>query len=303
MEQALRAVERLAEEQRSKIEELQRGQLQLEQVLLDIRAKIRSTPDAPRSNPQLRRRTPPPTQSRSMEMDEVSRTPRSEVSSRTGSRSQVEALTTDGSKMVRSSTTPDLANDCERHEVHYKRYRDDPRYRETGKQYGPWPPYPEWQDLPLRRFGMGFGKKGVKEQGAAGGASSIKVGGELEGGSGDKKRGQHGCHELVDGMVRGIGHGRRKFEHMNVNTDHFDAGFIPMAGKDEKGRTIDADTEIMGNGKHHYYVKDHLNDEWSMSGDTATGESRSQGGSSRQSRSRRSYAEGSSRSSGSRSAR
>lgn len=308
MEQALRAVERLAEEQRSKIEELQRGQLLLEQALIDIRdSKVRSSadPDAPRSNPQLRRRTPPPTQSRSME-DDAYRTPRSEVSSRTP-RSQLEPPTSDGSKMVRSSTTPQLtpqpraADDSGAHEVHYKRYRDDPRYRETGKQYGPWPPYPEWQDLPLRRFGMGFGKKGVKEHGASGGDASIKVGGEMA--IGDKKRGMHGCHELVDGMVRGIGHGRRKFEHMNVNTDHFDAGFVPMAAKDEKGRSIDGLDTDLGLGKHHYYIKDHLNEEWSMSGDTATGESRSQGGSSRQSRSRRSYAEGSSRSSGSRSAR
>lgn len=288
MEQALRAVERMAEEQQMRIEELQRGQMQLAQALSDIRAaKARSSaePDVSRSNPQLRRRTPPPT------MDEPSRTPRTEGSSRTPRSQQAEPLDTDGSRMVRNNTEPSL-HDSEHsvHTKHYKRYRDDPRYRETGKQYGPWPPYPDWQDLPLRRFGMGFGKKGIgKDNAGAGGPSHIQVGGDMKE---ESKRTQHGDQQLVGGMVRGIGHGRRKFDHIGVNTDHFDHGFVPLEGKDVWGRPVETD-ELTGFGKHHYYVKDHLNDEWSS---TVTG------GSSRSGQSRR-RSEGSSRSSGSRSAR
>lgn len=286
-----------------KIEELQRSQLQIEQVLRDIRAAKAAPPsdnNGSRSNPQLRRRTPPPAQT-----DEASRTPRSEMSSR-NSRSQVDPSTTDASRMVRSSTTPDLATDAmaeaEAFQQHkFKRYRDDPRYKETGKQYGPWPPYPDWQDLPLRRFGMGFGKKGVKAQGYSGGTSSMKPGGATESDYAHLKDDQHGDLQLVGGLQRGIGYGRRKYDHVNVNTSNFNSGCVPVGGKDAYGKPLDADDHT-GMGKHHFWVKDHLNDEWSVTS-TNTGDSRSQEGSRTSRSSRRSSGEGSSRSSGSRSAR
>lgn len=302
MEQALRAVERLAEEQRQRLEELQRGHIQLEQALCAVRAsKARSSADfeAGPSNPQLRRRTPPPSlpraedeAARTPRTEASSRTPRTEVSSRTPRSQRGELVDADTARMVRSSTDPNLAAKESAESIAYKRYRDDPRYRETGKQYGSWPPYPEWQDMPLRRFGMGFGKKGAKGDAGCGGPSHIKVGGDLE--IEAKEWTQHGDRELVDGIARGIGHGRRKFSHMNMNTDHFDAGFVPLCGKDEWGRNIDLDDDI-GRGKHHFFVKDHLNDESSTQVSSSRG--------SKASRRQSSYTEGSSRSSGSRSAR
>jgi len=169
--------------------------------------------------------------------------------------------------MVRSSTDPILIGEPERN-----KYRDDPRYRETGKEYGDWPAYPEWQDMPLRRFGNGYGKKGVQHAGA-----HFKPGGLLE----EDQYGcqtQHGDSELVDGIARGIGHGRRKYDII-VTKDHFGSGCIP------------ADEEAENNGgRQHFRVKDHMNDDCS----TDVSSSRA----SRNSRRDSSCTEGSSRSSG-----
>jgi hypothetical protein len=147
--------------------------------------------------------------------------------------------------MVRSETEP------KKSEQEYRNYRDDPRYKETGKQYGPWPPYPEWQDMPLRRFGMGFGKKGVNSKSAT---SDVKPGAELQ----------------------QLGNGRRKYGEKN-NGDHFDYGFVPLQGKDEQGRFIDQDQDKT-HGKHHFFVKDHLNEESStqVSSSRASRDSRGQ---------------------------
>lgn len=280
MEQALRAVERLVEDQRARLEELQRGHAQLEQALSSVRAsKSQALPENPMyrdsaAEPSAppRRRTPPPraVQQTPAETDDASLT-----SSRTP-RSQRAEIKEENARMARSNTEPKA----------FKSFRDDPRYKETGKEYGEWPPYPEWQDMPLRKFGAGFGKKTVAHDGA-----HIKPGGKLE----TDRFGvmtQHEDNQLVDGIVRGIGHGRRKFG--NCHSDHFDGGFIPMGGKDEFGRYIDADEDI-GHGKHHFFVKDHLNDESSTQASSSRG--------SRHSRRESAYTAGSSRSSRPRSAR
>merc|ERR1712098_660028 len=98
--------------------------------------------------------TPSRTPQRTPAEDGASQTPKTETSYRRreddrtprSQRSEAES-----SRMVHSQTDPNLNDD--KNEKKFKSFRDDPRYRDTGKEYGPWPPYPEWQDMPLRRFG------------------------------------------------------------------------------------------------------------------------------------------------------
>lgn len=265
MEQALRAVERLVEEQRGRLFDLQRGHQQIEEALGHLRtakpAESRTaerrdrtpTPgDKPRpvTPPRTPQRTPADTlpyerTPQSAYLDD--RTPITEVSSRTPRSQRSSRCEDEGSHMIRSSTDPNLSASG----TLKVSYRDDPRYKETGKEYGAWPAYPEWQDMPLRRFGNGYGRKNVPHQ-----ASNVKLGGYYE----EEKlplQGQHGDQEMVGGLARGIGHGKHHFAHAKGQDDHFGNGLIPL-DTEEKG----LDWSI-GHGKHHFYVKDHLNDECS----------------------------------------
>lgn len=172
--------------------------------------------------------------------------------------------------LVRSDTEPNLSA------VHYKSFKDDPRYKETGKDYGPWPPYPDWQDMPLRKFGAGYGKKckaGQKQ------VSHFKSGG-LFNQAADENYGahtQHGDAEMVDGMSRVIGHGRKKFTK-SMGADHLVAGCVPKDGKEDFGKhghsrendVCDSGLEhFIGHGKHHWFVKDHLNDDSTTEGSSS----------------------------------
>lgn len=274
MEQALRAVERLVEEQRGRLFDLQRGHAQIEEALGQVRiAKPAESRTAERRNrtptpadretaeKQPRPLTPPRTPQRTpREEMPFERTPQStsyldvatpitEVSSRTPRSQRSSRHGDENPHMLRSSTDPNLsANSALK-----MSYRDDPRYKETGKEYAAWPPYPEWQDMPLRRFGNGYGKKNVPHQ-----PSNVELGGYCEKHMLGLQT-QHGDQEMVDGLARGIGHGKHHFDHANGAEDHFASGCIPrpMAA----GQKI-SDWDI-GHGKHHFYVKDHLNDECS----------------------------------------
>jgi len=282
MEQALRAVERLAKDQNRRLLDLQRGHAQLEEALAEMRTKtyVSAEPRAerrdrtppPSSTPldfadpltpqRTPRRTPvesPPHERRQTRYaaDEASQeTPRTEMSGRTprsqrgvryeaeSPRTETSARTPRSEGMVRSSTDPNLCK---------KNYREDARYKETGKPYADWPAYPEWQDMPLRKFGNGYGKKILAHKDhihADGVCEAEKFGLQTNGDTG-----------MVDGIARCIGHGRRKYN--DVTQDHFErtmGGCIPRDGKDDIGKhghTHQEDDEI-GHGKQHYAVKDHL---------------------------------------------
>jgi len=328
MEQALRAVERLAKDQNRRLLDLQRGHAQLEEALAEMRTKsyVSAEPRAERrdrtpppssmpldggATPLTPQRTPrrtpvesPPYYERRQERvpaessryaydDASQETPRTETSGRTprsqrGVRYEVESPRTETSVrtprsqgMVRSSTDPNLGKSgTETSMSTSKNYRDDPRFKETGKPYADWPAYPEWQDMPLRKFGAGYGKKILAHK------DHIHADGECEA----EKFGlqTNGDTGMVDGIARCIGHGRRKFVS-DVTQDHFGMGLIPTENDIGKhGHTHQQDDEI-GHGKQHYVVKDHLgynNDDCSTqvssrTGSRAGGSSRSSGTASR----------------------
>jgi len=142
-DRAIRAVERLVGEQRARLDDMQRNHAMLEQALIDIRA---ATPQQqlPERDSSGRQRTPPPSRS-DRERD------------RTPPPMPLSKKEAEGSRMVQSHTDPSLSMEGriekeERPKKTYKNFRDDPRYHETGKQYGEWPPYPAWQDMPIRKF-------------------------------------------------------------------------------------------------------------------------------------------------------
>lgn len=316
MEQALRAVEKLARDQNRRLLDLQRGHAQLEEALAEMRTKSCVSTEF---SSERRNRTPPPSmpldgaitpqrtpqrtpfesppyergqqrtpaEASRYATDEASQeTPRTEMSGRTprsqrgGVRYDAESPRTETSVrtprsqgMVRSSTDPNLGKNSA--DPNYTNYREDARFKETGKPYADWPAYPEWQDMPLRKFGNGYGKKMVAHK------DHIQPDGNMEA----EKFGlqTNGDTGMVDGIARCIGHGRRKFD--DVTHDHFGSGCIPRDGKDDIGKhghTHQQDAEI-GHGKQHYAVKDHLgiNDDCSTQVSSRTG-SRG-GGSSRSS--------------------
>jgi len=247
MEQSLRSLERLAETQRARLEDLQRGHAQLEQAISEIRS-AKSEPNA-----HGRRRTPPPptpptppveesrllnpltpprtpqrmhSESRPYETDEASvtprssRTPRSQRIEHERSTPQVPACMrseSESSQMVRSSTDPMLK----------RNWKDDPRNKETGKEYAPWPPYPECQDMPMRRFGAGYGKK----------VTTQRMESHLDPGFREDKHFQVDS-ELVE---RGIGCRRKYAEAVK---DHFESGLVPSEQKQRQDLwNFDASTE------------------------------------------------------------
>lgn len=265
LDHALRAVERLVEEQRIRLDDLQRGQSQLEQALGHIRS-AKLEPATPSERPK-RSKTPPP--------EDVSQTPRTEVSSRTprsqrreeGDRTprdeagrtprneadrtprkegQRTPRTGESSRMVRSNTEPDLTLAPQRsysqsEVADHNALRGDPRCKDNGKQYGEWPAYPDWQDMPMRRFGHGYGKAIDRRQ-----QEGHLVTGSLQK-CGEEDRHMDPNYDILR-VDMGLGNGRRKYEDKRSKT--FENGMTISGGKDED--------ELGISRKTRWPVKDHV---------------------------------------------
>jgi hypothetical protein len=146
----------------------------------------------------------------------------------------------------------------------------DPYYQ-GGKEYGPWPPYPEWQDMPLRRFGNGYRKKLIPHL-----DSHMAPGGFMV-------AHEHGHvlestelteHDMVDGLPRTIGFGRRKYDR--AYKSHMDGYAKVSNAQDEKGigrgddYVDDLQVCLGGKGRHKFWEKDHLRNDASHSSTTAS---------------------------------
>lgn len=239
LDQALRAVERLVEEQRIRLDDLQRGHAQLEQALGQIRsAKFEAA--TPSERPK-RSKTPPPEEAsqtprtevssrtpRSQRREEAERTPRNEADRTPRKEGQRTPRTGESSRLVRSSTEPDLTLAPQRsysqsEVADHNALRENSRCKDNGKQYGEWPAYPPSQDMPMRRFGHGYGKAIDRRQQE----------GNLKTGS-LQKLGEEEMHKEGYDILRvdmGLGNGRRKYEDKRSKT--FENGMTISGGKDE----------------------------------------------------------------------
>jgi len=249
------------EEQRSRLHALQRGHAQLEQAfgyVQKTRSEATRRP-TPRESPAEKQQAPvsprTPQRTPTAAEAELPRSPRSQPNDSRGSaspRNQARGSGTPRSQSSQPAPERSMVRSSSDSKV------DDRYYDGLAIEKRAWPPYPEWQDLPLRRFGKGYCKKLVPHL-----DSHMGPGGCVVAAKDDwHLTTQHRDEELMDGLPRALGHGRRKY--MDANKSHLEGYGVVAEVKDEQGRTLPSETYVddlrldFGKGKHKFWEKDHL---------------------------------------------
>lgn len=258
MEHALRLVERIAEEQRDRILELQDGHLQLEKALSYIRIaheqqkesiSQRSAPksddreERPRSSSQPQHRTPSRTPPRTP--------PWGEDASAASARRSDDSLPRTSKQDTGARTEVGGAAAAE--EGRSRMTRNSSRARPFQKaEDTQWPEYPHWQDLPLRRFGDGYGRKRFPTKG-----NDHIDAGQVQEEQDDLTEGR----DVAGQIRRNAGRGRKPVEGHSANQSKL-GGWTAEAGQQGHPKDMDLVGGLewgIGHGKKKIIpVKDHL---------------------------------------------